>query len=74
LFIRARTLHLIENELVVLLNRLNDLSELTHRFAAYVRVLPSGVEESLIIPRLGDIKRCLDFARHDRFRLAVAGN
>src|SRR6266480_3925676 len=28
-------------------------------------VIPSGVEESLTVSALGNIKRCLDFARHD---------
>ncbi|PYJ71418.1 MAG: hypothetical protein DME76_02090 [Verrucomicrobia bacterium] len=48
IFIAARTLHLIENEGIVLLDRLDDVSELAHMFQCYIPVIPSGVEESLI--------------------------
>jgi hypothetical protein len=42
-FIGARTLHLIENELVVLLDRLNDLSKFAHLFLSSAPILGSGV-------------------------------
>src|SRR5206468_7858612 len=66
LLIGARAFNLVENELVVLIDRFNDFSEFAHTFWAYIPVIPSGVEESLIISHLENIKRCLDFARHDR--------
>src|SRR4029450_8111739 len=49
LFIRACALDLIENERVVVLSGLTDLSARAHRCGPYIPVIPSGVEESLII-------------------------
>src|SRR6266581_2176387 len=45
-FIHARALYLIQNKLVIIFNRFDDLSQLAH-FFDHLPVIPSGVEESL---------------------------